>query len=194
MYSCLVRRAQRALICFGALVLAYAGAVAVYAGVYQRYQSWKFGEAITRIGAAPAAGTAEVIDPPEGALVGKLEIPRIGVSVMVLQGIESRTLIAGAGRLPGGPRPGAEGNVVIAAHRDTFFRNLEGIAPGDRILMTTLSGTYAYIVGATNIVDPEDAEVLLSGNSHELTLITCYPFYFIGPAPKRFVVHAREVE
>ena len=78
--------------------------------------------------------------------MGKIDIDRIGLSVMVLQGIEERTLIAGAGHVPGTSMPGAEGNVVIAAHRDTFFRKLKGILPGDRIQLATLRGSYEYIV------------------------------------------------
>jgi sortase A len=127
----------------------------------------------------------------EGEVVGKLEIARIGISVMVLQGIENDTLIVGAGHVPGTPLPGADANVVIAAHRDTFFRKLEGIIAGDSIQFETLRGTYEYVVDSTEIVDPEDTQVMESRARSELTLITCYPFYFVGAAPKRFVVHAQ---
>jgi sortase A len=123
--------------------------------------------------------------------VGRLEVSRIGISVIVLQGIEEDTLISGAGHVPGTPLPGAEGNVAIAAHRDTFFRKLQGIRPGDSIQVATVRRTYEYVVDSTEIVDPEDTQVMESRARPELTLITCYPFYFVGAAPKRFIVHAR---
>jgi sortase A len=134
---------------------------------------------------------AETADVREGDLLGKLEIGRIGISVMVFQGMEDHTLIVGAGHVPGTPWPGAGGNVVIAAHRDTFFRELEGIQPGDRIQLETLRGSYEYIVDSVETVDPEDTHVMESRAYSELTLITCYPFYFVGAAPERFIVHAR---
>ena len=92
--------------------------------------------------------------------------------------------------MPGTPLPDAEGNVAIAAHRDTFFRKLEEIRPGDSIQVATVGRTYDYVVGSTETVDPEDTRVLESRARSELTLITCYPFYFVGAAPKRFIVHA----
>src|SRR6185369_1735459 len=121
---------------------------------------------------------------------GKLEIPRIGISVMVLQGMEESTLVVGAGHVPGTPLPGADGNIAIAAHRDTFFRKLEGIRPGDIIQFTTVRGTYKYVAGSTEIADPEDTSSMEGHGQPELTLITCFPFYFVGAAPKRFIVHA----
>ena len=126
----------------------------------------------------------------KGDPVGKLEVPRIGISVIGMEtGTERGTLIAGAGHVPGTPLPG--GNVVIAAHRDTFFRKLEGILPGDRVQVATLRRTYEYVVSSSEVVDPEDIQVMESRARRELTLITCYPFYFVGAAPKRFIVHAR---
>ena len=111
--------------------------------------------------------------------------------MIVLQGLETETLILGAGHVPGTPLPGVEGNVVIAAHRDTFFRKVEGILPGDSIQFATASGTWEYIVDSSETVDPEDTRAMESRAREELTLITCYPFYFVGSAPKRFIVHAR---
>ena len=202
MYSSVLRFAQRLFLWLGVAALAYAGGTAAHAGIYQRYQSWKFERArvsatarnLKQAIAAPkvieAAVVEEAVHLREGDLVGKLEIPRIGISVMVLQGLEEDTLILGAGHVPGTPLPGAEGNVAIAAHRDTFFRKLEGIMTGDSIHFATVRRTYEYVVDSTEIVDPEDTQVMESRARPELTLITCYPFYFIGSAPKRFVVHA----
>src|SRR5438876_12290296 len=105
--------------------------------------------------------------------------------------MEGGTLIGSTGYDPGTPLTGAEGNVVIAADRDTFFRKLEGILPGDRVQVATLRRTYEYVVSSSEVVDPEDIQVMESRACRELTLITCYPFYFVGAAPKRFIVHAR---
>lgn len=190
MRSSILRLAQRLLIAAGFAMLAYTGGTIAYAEVYQRYQSWKFAQKIDAIEVTNAAVVAEPGDLSEGDLIGKLEIPRIGISVMVLQGMEEETLRVGAGHVPGTPLPGAEGNVAIAAHRDTFFRKLEGILPGDSIQFATIRQTYEYVVDLTEIVDPEDTQVMESRDRPELTLITCYPFYFVGAAPKRFIVHA----
>ena len=193
-----MRFAQRLFLWFGVAALAYAGGTAAYAGIYQRYQSWKFegarASAIAQNLAVPkiigAAVVEEAADVQEGDLLGKLEIPRIGISVMFLQGMDEKTLLLGAGHVPGTPSPGAEGNVVIAAHRDTFFRKLEAILPGDSIKVATVRRTYRYVVISTEIADPEDTRSMESRDRKELTLITCFPFYYVGAAPKRFVVHA----
>ena len=203
MHSLVLRFAQRLFLWVGVAALAYAGGTAAYAGIYQRYQSWKFERArmsaiernLKQEVAVPqiikAAIVEEAVDLREGDVVGRLEVSRIGISVIVLQGIDEDTLISGAGHVPGTPLPGAEGNVAIAAHRDTFFRKLQGIRPGDSIQVATVRRTYEYVVDSTEIVDPEDTQVMESRARPELTLITCYPFYFVGAAPKRFIVHAR---
>jgi sortase A len=191
LHSPVWRVVQRGLLWFGIGALAYAGGTASYADIYQRYQSWRFEQVVgvsDRVEAGILEGTADL---QEGDLVGKLEIARVGISVMVLQGVEEHTLIAGAGHVPGTSMPGADGNVVIAAHRDTFFRKLKGILPGDRIQIVTFGGSYEYIVDSVEIVSPEDTQVMESRAYRELTLITCYPFYFVGAAPDRFIVHAR---
>jgi sortase A len=203
LHSPVLRFAQRLFLWLGAVALAYAVGAATYISIYQRYQSWKFEGArmsAIALNREHELAVPKVIQPAileeaaglgEGDLVGKLEVPRIGISVMVLQGMKEHTLMAGAGHVPGTPLPDVEGNVAIAAHRDTFFRKLEGILPGDSIQLATVRRTYEYIVDSTEIVDPEDTEVMESRARSELTLITCYPFYFVGAAPKRFIVHAR---
>ena len=184
--------AKRFFLCSGLALLLYAGGTAAYGGITQRYQSWKF----THETAAPAAiaeiAAADAVRPDvhEGHRVGRLEIPRLGLSVMVFQGVDERELVAGAGHVPGTPPPGGDGNVVIAAHRDTYFRQLSGILPGDQIRVVTVHGTYEYTVDSSETVDPDATQVMESRDRDELTLITCYPFYFVGSAPKRFIVHA----
>jgi sortase A len=123
-------------------------------------------------------------------LVGRLGIPRIGLSAMVLEGVGAQIMSVGIGHVPGTPRPGQPGNVALAGHRDTFFRPLRQIKIKDEISMDTGSQTFRYHVTSTEIVDPHDVDVLKSHHKNELTLITCYPFSYIGPAPKRFIVHA----
>jgi sortase A len=110
--------------------------------------------------------------------------------VVVLQGVEEDTLHLGAGHVPGTPLPGIEGNVAIAAHRDTFFRKLAGVLPQDHIQLSTRSGKFEYLVTSTEIVEPDNTRVIESRGVPELTLISCFPFYFVGAAPQRFIVHA----
>jgi LPXTG-site transpeptidase (sortase) family protein len=187
---------RRILMALGIAAVAYAGGALAYGDVAQRYASWKF----VQDGRAPAAveRTAAAVDSRadvhDGDRVGRLEIPRLGLSVMVFQGIEESALLAGAGHVPGTPSPGGDGNVVIAAHRDTYFRKLSGILAGDRIRVVTVRGTFEYVVDSSETVDPDETRVMESRDRDELTLITCYPFYFVGSAPKRFIVHAQAIE
>ena len=130
----------------------------------------------------------------EGELVGRIEIPRLGISTIVLEGVGARTLRRGVGHIPETAPPGADGNVGLAAHRDSFFRGLKDIRKNDIIRIKTLDGSYQYRVEQTEIVDPEDTQVLADTGLPELTLVTCYPFYYVGSAPKRFIVRAQRVE
>ncbi len=123
-------------------------------------------------------------------MVGKLEIPRLGLSVMVVEGVGSDDLKRAAGHIPGTAFPGQSGNVAIAGHRDTFFRPLRLIRANDTITLRTLHGAYRYRVVSTKIVSPDDVEVLNPVGRDTLTLVTCYPFYYIGSAPQRFIVRA----
>jgi len=139
-----------------------------------------------------ASPIPESPDLPDG-LVGRLEIPRLDLSVIVSEGTSASVLRRGAGHLTATPPPGNHGNVAIAAHRDRHFRPLKDIAPGDEVLLTTLDGTFRYRVAWTGVVDPTDVYVLDPTDEPVLTLLTCYPFYFVGHAPQRFVVRARQV-
>jgi sortase A len=132
--------------------------------------------------------------PEEGELIGRLEIPDVGVSAIVQEGVASRTLRRGAGRIPGTALPWEPGNVGIAAHRDSFFRGLKDIGKNDIILLTTVHGTFRYQVDSTEVVKPRDTHVLRDTDEDTLTLVTCYPFYYVGSAPKRFIVRARRIE
>jgi LPXTG-site transpeptidase (sortase) family protein len=129
---------------------------------------------------------------PDG-LIGRVTIPRLNLSAIVREGTSSKTLSLAAGHIPGTSLSGLKGNIAIAGHRDTLFRGLRGIEKDDRIELETLEGRFDYQVASTQIVKPEDVGVLTPGSRPELTLVTCYPFDYIGPAPDRFVVKAVEI-
>jgi sortase A len=131
------------------------------------------------------------IEPPLGEPVAKLSIPRLGASVYVVQGDDSKDLRLGPGHIPGTAMPGAKGNCVIAGHRDTHFRVLKDIRQGDDIVLETSRGRFVYTVDQTDIVKPTNVSSLQPARSGVLHLITCYPFYYLGHAPKRFVVTAK---
>jgi LPXTG-site transpeptidase (sortase) family protein len=127
---------------------------------------------------------------PEGSLLGRLEIQRVGISALLLEGISGSTLRRGVGHIPDTSLPELAGNVGVAGHRDTAFRGLKDIRKGDVIQLEMLAGTYRYGVDWAQVVDPGDVAVLTGSNRRELTLVTCYPFYYVGSAPERFVVRA----
>ena len=125
--------------------------------------------------------------------MGRIEIARIGLTAMIMEGTDGRTLRRAVGHIRGTPLPGQQGNVAIAGHRDTFFRPLRNVQDDDEITLTTLHGSYRYLVDSTQVVAPEDTQVLNESSDTILTLVTCYPFYFVGPAPKRFIVRAHRI-
>ena len=131
--------------------------------------------------------------PLPSSVIGRLEIPRLNLTAMVREGADGKTLHRAVGHIPGTALPGYAGNVALAGHRDTFFRALRNIKKDDTIDLETENGTYHYLVEATDIVGPRDVGVLASSGGQTLTLVTCYPFYYIGSAPKRFIVRAMQV-
>jgi len=173
---------SRLLLFIGITCLAIYGFFTVQAYYHQRMLEEEFNEP-----AGPEV-TVEKKETPrktlkEGDLFGRLEIPRLNVSVMVMEGDGDNVLRLGAGHIPGT-------NLAIAGHRDTFFRPLKNIQPFDIIRFSTRDGSEEYLVTDTKIVGPKDTWVLDEASSGTLTLITCYPFHYIGPAPKRFIVEA----
>jgi sortase A len=145
--------------------------------------------------ALEAAMAAPVVAQPPASRdwLGRLEIPRLNLSVIVLEGDDDAILKLGVGHVPGTVVPGQPGNAALAGHRDTFFRPLRGIQKGDEIRWTSPEYSRQYRVLSLSVVDPTDRTVLEPTDKDSLTLITCYPFNFIGPAPKRFIVRARLV-
>jgi sortase A len=142
--------------------------------------------------AAPRSGL-HAAERSKGSAIAMLAIPRLGLSAIVVEGAEERELKLGPGHITGTSLPGAGGNVAIAGHRDTFFRPLRFIRRYDTIKLTTQGSEYLYKVITTTIVDPDDIKVLYPRDRETLTLVTCYPFNFVGSAPKRFVVIADRV-
>jgi sortase A len=130
---------------------------------------------------------------PAAEPLAVLRIPKIRLEVAVLPGTDDRTLDRAVGHIEDTALPGADGNSGLAGHRDGFFRGLKDITPGDAIVLETLQGTEAYRVERTWIVNPEDVSVLDPTPTRSLTLVTCYPFYFVGSAPQRFIVRAVRV-
>ena len=126
---------------------------------------------------------------PDGTLA-VLRIPRIGLEAPVLEGTDSLTLNYAVGRIRGTARPGEGGNIGIAGHRDTFFRGLKDVSVGNSLQLESSGETAVYIVDRIRIVNPEDVGVLKPRSLPTLTLVTCYPFHFVGNAPKRYVVSA----
>ena len=132
----------------------------------------------------------KAVDEPAATPLAVLRIPRLRLEVPVLPGTDDRTLDRAVGHIDDTALPGADGNSGIAGHRDGFFRGLKDIAEGDVIELETAKVKEVYRVERTWVVDPEDVSVLDPTPTRALTLVTCYPFYYIGPAPRRFIVRA----
>jgi len=187
----LVRWTQRLLFITGALALGYVGFTLLDARLYQVSAKRSLEGQIRRekehheSQPKPALKTGDVL--------GRVDIPRLGISVAVLQGTSSRTLRLGAGHIEGTPLPGDIGNTGIAGHRDTFFHELKDVRENDEIQLQTAKELFHYEVDWVRVVDPDDITVLEpSPSGSTLTLVTCYPFYFVGSAPNRFVVRAHK--
>jgi sortase A len=192
----LLRWGRDVLLIVGVLALGYCGYVLLDAKLYQEYQTRRFQQQLSsaRVSLARSGGVRDLPVAQElGRALGRIEITRIGVAAMILEGDDEPMLRRAVGHIPGTSLPGQPGNVAIAGHRDTFFRALRNVRNDDEITVTTLAGSYRYIVDSTQVVAPEDTQVLDDSGDSILTLVTCYPFYFVGPAPKRFIVRAHKI-
>ena len=210
--SCL-RWSRYLFFAIGILALGYVGFVLVDARLFQTDQSRRFQEELNGL-KPPITGdqlrheSSISLKPVEadpvraermhrsgagGTPLGRIEIRAIGLSAMIMEGTDARTLRRAVGHIPGTPLPGQQGNVALTGHRDTFFRPLLHIHKDDEIRLTTLKGSYRYWVDSIKVVKPEDTKVLDNSGDAILTLVTGYPFYFVGPAPKRFIVRAHRI-
>jgi sortase A len=197
---------QIALLIAGTLALGYSGAVTLRGFLYQRHaieQLEKKDVTQSSRSAGVQPGLTENASPPYGRALqrvvagssfARLSIDRLHIDVAVIEGDSDADLRLGAGHVPYTALPGNSGNVGIAAHRDTFFRPLRNIQKGDIIALSTPEDTYEYRVDSTQIVTPDHSEVLGPTPEPSLTLVTCFPFYYVGSAPKRFIVRAHQLK
>lgn len=188
-------------VCLGIYCYSY-----VYRTAYQLYEGWRFDHEAPAPSPAsspepnPAALPVVLPDPDRGSpspsstaamgIVGRISIPRLHLSAIVEEGVDDRTLSRAVGHIPGTALPGQAGNVGIAGHRDTFFRALKDLQPQDEIDFTTRAGHFHYVVESLRVVEPDNVSVLKPQGGETLTLVTCFPFQYIGNAPRRFIVHA----
>jgi sortase A len=190
-----------ALVLFGVASLGFVGYSLLDAKLFEAYENWRLDHAanVSRPSPSiakgtpatgPAAQQPRLTTVAMGSAIGRIEIGRIGVSAIIVEGTSGRSLRRAVGHIPGTALPGESGNVAVAGHRDTFFRALRNVRAEDEILLTTPTGSYRYLVDSATIVTPDDAEALNDSSESILTLVTCYPFYFVGPAPQRFIVRA----
>lgn len=191
-----LRRLERLLYVVAFLALAAYATVAVDAYLYQLTENRELDsilrsrEPSRQQGAESSMAEAQPRPLHAGALIGRIEIARLGVTAVVLSGTDASTLRRSVGHIPGTAMPGTAGNVGLAGHRDTFFRRLEDIQENDEVVVTTLDGVFRYRVVRTVVVTPADVWVLDPTTDATLTLVTCFPFSFFGAAPDRFIVRA----
>jgi sortase A len=197
----ILKWSQRALFACAALLLGYCVFALVDAWLFQRRESREL-ERLLRDRYAASEGAPQPVSPVSpkggpavktGSLIGRIDIPRLTLSVVVVEGVDKTTLRRAVGHIPGTALPGEAGNAGLAGHRDTFFRPLKDLRIKDEIQLSTLNGTFKYEVVSLKVVDPHNVGVLAPSGENVLTLVTCYPFYFVGPAPKRWIVRARQV-
>ena len=206
----LARGVSRALLGGGALLIGIAGWSLLDSAFYQSVQARQFDAELREEAAVvqPAAIERPALPSRPGPvqfhlarapiardplLIGRLEIPRIALSVMVREGTGAATLRRAVGHVEGTSLPGKAGNFVLAGHRDTFFRGLRLIQTGDEIRVTTRGGAFRYRVEALSVVEPAETAPLASTQASICTLVTCFPFDYIGAAPRRFIVRASQI-
>jgi len=192
---------QRLLFAAGFALLAWCAYVVLDARIFQQAEDSRL-DGLLRVSQTsptapqhpyPTVRPARLLPAPAAGLVGRLDVPRLDISVIVIEGVRAATLRRAVGHIPGTALPGQPGNVGISGHRDTFFRPLRNIRRDDVVTLTTLLGKFRYRVVSTSIVRPDNIAVLAPTGNQILTLVTCYPFYFVGPAPSRFIVRAERV-
>ena len=192
----MIRDVGLALAGFGVVCLTWFAVQFATTASFQREQNVKLAQEIDA-GAGPRSVTGPAPRPapaPANGIVGRLEIPRLGMSAIVVEGEDAATLKRAVGHLPDTAMPWEDGNTALAGHRDTFFRPLRAIHLGDEVRLVTAHGTFVYRVQETQIVGPDDVGVLSAGPRARLTLVTCYPFSYVGSAPWRFIVRAERLD
>lgn len=184
---------HRVLFVCAVLLLGYCGFVLADSWAFQRRESRELDRQLRDARMASDGTPKQRFSVLAKGLVGRIEIPRLRLSAVVVEGIGRTALRRGVGHIRGTALPGQPGNVGLAGHRDTFFRSLKDLRINDEIQFSTPSGDFKYEVESLRIVGPDDTGVLAASAENVLTLVTCYPFYYVGPAPKRWIVRARQV-
>ena len=191
---------QRALFACAVLFLSYSGFALADGWIFQRRESADLDRLLSEQRAVSEASRPQFSTSPKGApaaatdgLIGRIEIPRLRLSSVVVEGTSRTILRRAVGHIPGTALPGQPGNVGISGHRDTFFLPLKDLKIKDEIQFSTLNGDFRYVVESVVVVDPNNVGVLAPSSENLLTLVTCYPFFYVGAAPKRFVVRARQM-
>jgi sortase A len=178
-----------------ALVLIGSGLAILGYCAFIRADSWIFqrreGRELTH-SAQTTSPTGRAAPAPSG-IVGRITIARLGLAAVITEGAGETVLRRAVGHVPGTALPGQPGNVGLAGHRDTFFQPLKDVRLNDIIVLATDGGEFCYRVVSTKIVDPRSVEVLDPTVGETLTLVTCYPFRYIGAAPNRFIVRAERI-
>jgi len=197
----ILKWSQGALLACAVLLLGYCGFALADAWTFQRRESRDLDRLLraqrvaTEGGPQPQSSAPSKVAPAASTdgLIGRIEIPRLLFSAVVIEGIGKKTLRRGVGHIPGTALPGQSGNVGLSGHRDTFFRPLKDVRIKDEVQFSTLKGNFKYEVESLRVVAAGDVGVLASSGENALTMVTCYPFYYVGPAPQRFIVRARQV-
>jgi sortase A len=191
-----LRWLERVLLVVGIAGIGFYASAQLEAFLYQQFENRELdailasregAAAIPPVATSPARTRAR---PATGSTMGRIEIPRLGISVVVRAGSDARTLRLAVGHIPGTALPGEAGNVGLAGHRDTFFKRLRDIETGDTIRLVMPDGVFEYQVERTTVVMPADVWVLDPTAQPALTLVTCFPFTYVGSAPQRFIVRA----
>jgi LPXTG-site transpeptidase (sortase) family protein len=186
----LLRGLERGLLATGLLLAVWCAVVLVEARYYKALPVPPPAVLTTLPGEAPDSNAHPRAAVEVGGWVARIEAPTVNLSATVLEGSDDETLAKGAGHIEDTAFPGEPGNVGIAGHRDTTFRPVRNLHVGDPLVVTTSNGVYRYRISKTTVVEPEDVFVLDPADHPTLTLVTCYPFEYVGHAPHRFIVSA----
>jgi sortase A len=187
-----LRVVERTFLVLAGVLLAGYTAVHLSSAAYQADSAREL-ERMRAPGSTTSGARTAPAAPAAGSLIGRIQLPRLGLSAIVSEGDDETTLRRAVGHIPRTALPGEPGNVGLAGHRDTFFRKLKDVRAGDQIIMKAPGKVYEYVVRETRVVEPTDVSVLEPTTARVLTLVTCYPFSYIGAAPKRFIVRAEVI-
>jgi sortase A len=184
-----LRAAWYVFLTVGIMALGYAGYAVLDRYWYQGVETSKF----ETVSTSAETRAIEVVPIANGGVIGEIEVPRLKLKAIVVQGDSENLLRRAVGHLPETALPGQAGNVGLAGHRDGLFRPLRDVRPGDLITLRTQDREFQYQVQWTAVVPPTAVRVLQPTSEPALTLITCFPFHYVGAAPERFVVRAGKV-